>query len=210
MSQSELIEFYMEALMNNPDAMPPLQLDAETAHIIRALVVNKRHNLPDKNVQDRVWNQVLFGLYATKEDNFPEGIRLEGALPFHTDDPEAFPAPGKIKRPHHTFWTHYKRRAYAHSHRAVMFIATIFTLLFFSGLLLRTVNLEDRYRPTRTPNVQVVPYDNLRFDPGDIFNGGLEQPINTDDDEADAENAAELGFPYSIRIAEAQEVGFVR
>lgn len=67
--KSEDVERYLDALRCDPHAVPPQDLDPETAAIIRAVV--QLHSLPDQEaetetllVEQRVWDRVMFGILA--------------------------------------------------------------------------------------------------------------------------------------------------
>lgn len=175
LSQAELTELYMDALLKNPEAIPPLHLDAETANLIRAMVIHRRRDQPSEDVQDRVWRQVLFGLHATPEESPAERLFNEAGIDTVKEN-RILSLPRRMKHPK-TVGQGMRFRTHRHTHRAGMLVATIFTLLFFSGLLLRSVNelpTDNTATPITIQNTYGASFDpGMRLLPGD----GREQSL---------------------------------
>lgn len=72
-SQDQLLDEYIDALMNDPRALPPLELDAELAHFARTLLLTRQLDHPQDEgaldaLQERVWSQILFTLHLNPGD----------------------------------------------------------------------------------------------------------------------------------------------
>lgn len=68
MSEHELIDQYIDALRQNPNAAPPPGLDADTAAFVRSLTLSQQAEKPADSVRDRVWHKAL--TLAEKQDSF--------------------------------------------------------------------------------------------------------------------------------------------
>lgn len=69
---SELLDRYFDALLVDPAALPPAELDAETVRLLRALVETRYRDTPDspetlESTQSRVWSRVMFAACAPAE-----------------------------------------------------------------------------------------------------------------------------------------------
>jgi tetratricopeptide (TPR) repeat protein len=68
MSEHELIDQYIDALRQNPNAAPPPGLDADTAAFVRSLALSQQGEKPTDSMRDRVWHKAL--TLAEKQDSF--------------------------------------------------------------------------------------------------------------------------------------------
>lgn len=64
-AEPEKLDQFLDDLADNPYTPAPNGLDAETVHLLRALVSARTEEAPDDDQQHRLWNQVLFMIHCT-------------------------------------------------------------------------------------------------------------------------------------------------
>jgi hypothetical protein len=166
--KSEVVERYLDALRCNPHAIPPQELDPETANLIREVVA--LHLIPNQKaakssceevdaVEQRVWDRVMFAILAPPElepnfiptddhgskiIDFPTQHTLSHAETGFTDDGLAAKSPifslPSIYAPVLPRLNGFQRK----QKTKLSFIATILLVVFcFTGLLSQYDELND-------------------------------------------------------------------
>lgn len=141
-SESEIVDTFLDDLARDYTAPTPPELDDTTATFLRALSEEALNDLPDEDVQERLWNQILFMIHC--------GANVS------EDVPLTEPAESPVRRPAEVLTPDFKvgvkpradieARPIQHStlyQQLAMLVAVMGTLVVFSGLLLR---------PSETPH----------------------------------------------------------
>src|SRR5262245_33901710 len=63
-SESEIVDTFLDDLVRDTTAPKPPEMDDTTAAFLRALSEEALNDLPDEDVQERLWNQVLFMIHC--------------------------------------------------------------------------------------------------------------------------------------------------
>ncbi|GAB4512557.1 MAG: hypothetical protein OHK0046_12270 [Anaerolineae bacterium] len=146
-SKAELVELYMDALRDNLDAMPPAGLDAETAFVIRAMMV-QRNNTPSDEVRDRVWNRTLFALYCNPDETLPAATP-----PLHTPNTLLANAPEDRLGNQGAVWI---------MPRALVTLVTMVMFVLMAGLVVQ--QLQPMTEQASDPQLTVIPRDRVLVD----------------------------------------------
>lgn len=204
---------YVDDVIHNRSTTPPPDMDAELAMIVNALAQDSQMDLPDEDVQDRLWNQVLFMIHCQPDEAqvMPEMLTSETTpLVLSEQATRTETPPVRRKSWLQQVWSSQLPDGFQIDIRALVgiyqnvavMVVTIGLVILFTSLLLKPL-ADLRTKPTSEPAYTTV----ARLTPpeANVFNGIVKEPryfVALLDTSGIYPSTAPIGYPVSIKSRE--------